>query len=205
MASTVTPEAERLAEELVKRLGERPLSPRKLAVELAGQNVPPALVAAFDAALSRTADAGETDNLDEDLGGQAPTDQELTRARQLAYPALQDALREALSDALTREQAAQRLGVTPQAVSKRINSGGLVALRRGRVNHLPAWQFHEDRELLGLKRLIAAYPGGALALTVWATSPSPDLDGATPAQTLARRGGLTRVLQAAEALTPSAW
>ncbi len=54
--------------------------------------------------------------------------------------------------------------------------GGRLAfsLRRGRVNHLPAWQFHEDRELPGLKQLIAAYPGGALSLTVWATSPSPD-------------------------------
>jgi Protein of unknown function (DUF2384) len=51
----------------------------------------------------------------------------------------------------------------------------------------------------------AAYPGGALSLTRWATSPSPDLDGATPAQVLARRGGIARVLEAAEALTPDAW
>lgn len=205
MASTVTPEAERLADELVKRLGKRPLSPRKLADELARQDAPPALIGAFDAALSRTAAADETDSLDEALWGQAPTDQELAQARHTTYPALQDAMREALSAVMTREQAAQRLGVTPQAVSKRIASGGLVALRRGRVNHLPAWQFHEDRELPGLKQLIAAYPSGALSLTVWATSPSPDLDGATPAQTLARRGGFTRVLEAAEALTPNAW
>ncbi len=49
------------------------------------------------------------------------------------------------------------------------------------------------------------YPGGALSLTIWATSPSPDLDGATPAQTLARRGGLARVLETARALTPATW
>ncbi len=205
MSSTVSPEAERLADELVKRLGERPLSPRKLAVELAGQDASPALIGAFDAALSRTAAAGETDSLDEALWGRAPTDEELAHARHVTYPALQDAMREALSAALTREQAAQRLGVTPQAVSKRITSGALVALRRGRVNRLPAWQFYEDRELPALKQLIAAYPGGALSLTVWATSPSPDLDGATPAQVLARRGSVARVLEAAEALTPVAW
>jgi hypothetical protein len=186
-------------------LGEHPLSPRKLAAELTEQDASPALIGAFDAALSRTAAAGETDSLDEALWEPAPTDQELAQARHVTYPALQDAMREALSDALTREQAAQRLGVTPQAVSKRIASGGLVALRRGRANRLPAWQFYEDRELPGLKQLIAAYPDGALSLTVWATSPSPDLDDAKPAQVLARRGGLARVLEAVEALTPEAW
>jgi len=53
--------------------------------------------------------------------------------------------------------------------------------------------------------VIAAYPGGALSLTSWATSPSPDLDGATPAQTLTHRGGPARVLDALQALTPAAW
>ena len=88
MSSTVTPEAERLADELVKRLGERPLSPRKLAVELAGQDASPALIGAFDAALSRTAATGETDSLDEALWGQAPTDEELAQARHVTYPTL---------------------------------------------------------------------------------------------------------------------
>ncbi len=100
---------------------------------------------------------------------------------------------------------AMALGITPQAVSKRVASGGLLALRRGRVNRLPAWQFYEDTVLPGLKQLISTYPGGALSLTIWATSPSPDLDGTTPAQVLARRGGPSRVLEAARALTPAAW
>jgi hypothetical protein len=114
-------------------------------------------------------------------------------------------MRDALTGALTREQAAQRLGISPQAVSKRVASGGLVALHRGRVSQLPAWQFYEGGVLPGLKQVIAAYPGGPLSLTSWATSPSPDLDGATPAQTLALRGGLLRVLDALQALTPAAW
>ncbi len=144
------------------------------------------------------------DQLDESLWGSAPTAQELARAQQISHAALQDELRATLADALTREQAATRLGVTPQAISKRVASGAMVALRRGRVSMLPAWQFHEDGTLPGLKQLIDAYPGGSLSLTAWATTPSPDLAGATPAHALTRRGGVSRVLEAASALDPAA-
>ncbi|HLM84790.1 MAG TPA: hypothetical protein VK272_01235 [Solirubrobacteraceae bacterium] len=205
MASTATPETERLTDELIKRLGEGPLTPRQLATELATQEAPATLIGAFDAALSRSAAANETDQLDETLWGSTPTDQELALARRTGYSTLASAMHDALSDALTRDQAAERLGITPQAVSKRVASGGLVALRRGRINRVPAWQFYEDTVLPGLKQVISTYPGGALSLTVWATSPSPDLDGATPAQALARRDGLARVIEAARALTPAAW
>jgi hypothetical protein len=155
--------------------------------------------------LRQEVDAGATDQLDETLWGRAPSDRELALARRASYAKLEDALRDALSDALTREQAATRLGITPQAVSKRVASGGLIALRRGRASRLPAWQFYEDGTLPGLKQLIAAYPGGALSLTIWATSPTPDLDGSTPARALAHRSGVSRVLEAARALTPAAW
>jgi Protein of unknown function (DUF2384) len=174
-------------------------------MELAAEEASAALIGALDAAMSRTAAAEETDQLDEALWGSAPTDRELAQARRASNVTLEGALRDALPGALTREQATQRLGIPPQAVSKRVASGGLVALRRGQVSRLPAWQFHEDNVLPGLKEVIAAYPGGALSLTSWATSPSPDLDGATPAQTLTRRGGVARVLDALQALTPAAW
>ncbi len=205
MTPTATPEAECLADELVKRLGEGPLTPRDLAAELAAIQAPTALIGAFEAALSRAAAADETDQLDEVLWGSSPTDDELADARGASYTTLESAMHDALSGALTREQAAQRLGITPQAVSKRVAAGGLVALRRGRISRLPAWQFYEESVLPGLKQVIAAYPGGALSLTSWATSPSPDLDGVTPTQTLTRRGGVARVLDAIQALTPAAW
>ena len=205
MASTATPETERLADELVKRLGAGPLTARELAVELATQEAPATLIGAFDAALSQSAAADETDQLDEALWGSTPTDRQLADARRASYATLTGAMHKALSDALTRDQAAGRLGITPQAVSKRVASGGLLALRRGRVNRLPAWQFYEDTVLPGLKQVISTYPGGALSLTIWATSPSPDLDAATPAQVLSRRGGLLRVLEVARGLTPAAW
>jgi hypothetical protein len=204
MASTATPETERLADELVKRLGEGPLTARELAAELTKREIPATLIGAFDAALSQSAAADEADQLDEALWGGTPTDRQLADASRASYTTLTGAMREALSDALTRDQAAERLGITPQAVSKRVASGGLVALRRGRVNRLPAWQFYEDTVLPGLKQVISAYPGGALSLTIWATSPSPDLDAATPAQVLSRRGGLLRVLEVARGLTSAA-
>lgn len=205
MASTVSQDAERLADELVKRLGEGPITARRLAVELAAEGVPATLIDAFDAVLSGSAAADETDQLDEGLWGSPPTEQGLALAKRSSYTTLAGAVHEALLDTLSREQAAAQLGITPQAVSKRVASGGLVTLRRGRVNRLPAWQFYEDTVLPGLKQVIAAYPGGALSLTVWATSPSSDLDGATPAQTLSRRGDLARVLELARALTSDAW
>lgn len=205
MASITTPEAERLADELVKQLGEGPLTARELAAELARQEASPTLIGAFDAALSRSVSADEGEQLDETLWGSRPSDDELVSARGAGYTVLVGAVRGVVSDALTREQAAERLGITPQAVSKRIASGGLVALRRGRINWLPAWQFYEDSVLPGLKQLISIYPGSALSLTTWATSPSPDLDGAVPAQVLARRDGISRVLEVTRALTPAAW
>jgi hypothetical protein len=106
--------------------------------------------AAFDDALSRTAEAGESDQFDERVWGPPPTAEQLAGARRVARGALGEALERALSGALTREEAARQLGVTPQAVSKRVASGGLIALRRGRVKRLPAWQFHEDGALPSL-------------------------------------------------------
>jgi hypothetical protein len=205
MSATATPEAERLAEELIKRLGDGPLTARELVAELVGGETPVALIGAIEDALARSAAADENDELEEALWGPRPTDEELFDAQQSAHTALEHALRDALAGALTREQAARRLGVTPQAVSKRLAAGALVALRRGRGWRFPDWQFGDDDTVAGLSEVIARYPGSALSLTVWATSPSADLEGATPAQALSRRGGLGRVLETVQALTPAAW
>jgi hypothetical protein len=140
------------------------------------------------------------DEVDPGLWGPRPSDEELAMARRRGDAAVASALKVALVDALTREHAAARLGISPQAVSKRVAAGALVALRRGRTRWLPAWQFHEDDALPGLAQVIAAYPGTSLALTVWATSPSADLGGLTPAEAMARRDGAARVVSAAQAL-----
>ena len=205
MAATRSPEATQLANELKKHLGAKPLTPQKLASELVALDAPTDLLAALEDALSRAAAAREDDELDDTLWGLPPTEPELAAARGRAQAAVNDALKTALSDALSREEVGRRLGISPQAVSKRLAAGGLVALSRGREKRFPAWQLHEDGVLPGLAEVIRAYPGTPLSLTAWATAPSADLDGRTPAETLTRRDGVQRVLDAARALTPAAW
>ena len=205
MATAISPQAERLAAALSKWLGDGPFTARELAAELLSTESAVELIGAFDDALSTAAAADETDELDDTLWGSPPTDEQLTEARRIASRARDDALRSVLADARTRQQAAELLGISAQAVSKRHAAGMLVALSRGRELRFPSWQFYEGSTLPGLADVIAAYPGGALALSMWATTANADLDRLAPAQALARRGGAERVLAALEALSPDAW
>ena len=205
MAVATSPEADRLATALAKRWGQGPFTARELAGEIVAADAPTDLIAAFDAALCRAAEAGETDELDDTLWGLPPTDEDLAQARRVARRAQLEALTAVLTDALTRGQAGELLGISPQAVSKRLASGALMALARGRELRFPAWQFHEGRALPGLTETIAAYPGTPLALSVWATSANPDLDGLTPARALLRRDGVQRVLNLIESISADAW
>jgi hypothetical protein len=200
-----SPEVDRLAAELEKQLGEGPFTPRELALKLVLAQCSVELIGAFDDALARAAAADEPDVLDDTLWGPPPTDEQLADARRVAQRAQQEALAAVLADALTRQQAADLLAISAQAVSKRRDAGTLVALARGRELHFPAWQFHDGAALPGLADVIAAYPGTALSLSTWATTPNADLDGLTPAQALTRRGGVERVLAAAEAISAAAW
>jgi hypothetical protein len=195
--------AARLADALIECFGEAPLTARDLAAAVTAVDRPHALIRALQEALGRAAD--ENEDLDCTLWGPTPTAEQLASARKESQAAVEEAMSAALSGALTRAQAGRRLGISPQAVSKRLLAGKLVALRHGREKRLPIWQFHEDGVLPGLPELIAAWPGTALALTMWATSPSADLRGQEPARALARRGGVKRVLAAVQALTASAW
>jgi hypothetical protein len=204
MAALRTPEADRLAVELAKRLGDRSFTARELAEELVAADSPAELIGAFDDALARAATA-EEQALDEKLWGPAPTADELARARRVAQRAQRDALAGVLEETLSRQEAAATLGISPQAVSKRHAAGSLVALSRGRELHFPGWQFSDGAAVPGLTDVITAYPGSPLALSTWANTPNPDLDRATPAQMLTRRGGVERVLEAIESISPTAW
>jgi hypothetical protein len=203
--ATKKPEIARLAGELRRQLGDDAITVEVLAEEIFNGDKGARVLAAIEDALGRATAAEEPDALDEMLRGPRPTDEEVIAARRAGQAAVNEALGVALADALSREEAAERLGISPQAVSKRLAAGALVALSRGRARWLPAWQFHDDGVLPGLSDLIAAYPGTALSLTSWATSPSADLGGATPAEAMARRGGPERVVAAAHALTADAW
>lgn len=204
MAAIRTPEADRLAAELAKRLGDKPLTARELAAQLVATDSPAELIDAFDDALARAA-AIDEQTLDETLWGAPPSASALAQARRVRQRAQDEALVGVLADAHSRAQAAALLGISPQAVSKRHAAGRLVALSRGRELYFPAWQFADGAALPGLAAVLAAYPGSPLALSTWAVASNPDLDRATPAQMLARRGGVERVLETLEALSAAAW
>ncbi len=204
-APTWSPEVARLAGELRRQFGSEPITVTALASELLDGDTAAVVLAAIEDALARSAAAGAPHELDESLWGAPPSDDEVVAARGAGQTAVNDALTVALDGALSREEAAHRLGISPQAVSKRLAARALVALSRGRTRWFPAWQFYEDGVRPGLGEVIDAYPGTPLALTIWATTPSADLDGASPADVLVRRGGVARVLAAAHALSAEAW
>jgi excisionase family DNA binding protein len=196
---------ERLVDELVKHFGKEPITARDIADRLLQPATAADLIETLQDALIRIAETAERDEFDQTLWGKPPTSEEMAAARRHGEEAVDTALRQALDDALTREQAAELLGVTPQTVSKRLAAGRLVSLQRGRTHRLPAWQFHEGQALPGLAELIEHYPGTPLSLTVWATSPNPDLGGITPAEALTRRNGVAEVITAARAVIAAAW
>jgi hypothetical protein len=205
MAAAPSPQARKLADELAKRLGKTSFTATELAAELVAADRPVELITAFEEALTSAAAVAEPDELDERLWGAAPTEEELTRARKVAQRAQREAVRTVLAGALTRQEAAELLGISPQAVSKRHAAGGLVAIARGREQFFPAWQFHEGAVLPGLAAVIRAYPGSALSLSSWAVTENADLDGLTPERTLTRRDGHERVLAAIDAISADAW
>ncbi len=156
---------------------------------------------AFTAAIAAPA----TDEPGAEGWGPAPTAAQLAAARELEEHARQHALARVLDGARTREQVASHLGVTPQAVSERLKAGRLVAVHRGREWRFPAWQLSDDDVLPGLSELVAAWPGTPVALSLWATTPTPDLDGRTPAEVLGRRDGPARVVELVAQISAAAW
>jgi len=210
--ATITPQRKsRAAEAVLDLVRRRPgITVREIADELGRiEDINVILHAMRDMELvvSRPAHDREPAAIDAlaDAWGPPPSEAELADAQRVGEVARESALAGALTGALTRDRAAARLGVTPQAVSERMKAAKLVGLRRGREWRFPAWQFGDDAILPGLDEVIDAWPGTPLALSVWAVTPSVDLDGRTPAQALVRRGGPERVLELARALGAAAW
>ncbi len=137
--------------------------------------------------------------------GPSPSAERVAGARDEGDRARRQALDVVLSTALTRDEVADRLGISPQAVSERLKARTLTAVRRGREWRFPSWQLGDDAALPGLRSLIAAWPGSALALSTWAVTPGPDLEGRTPAQELGRAEGTTAVLELVEAIRAAGW
>ncbi|MFT4286549.1 helix-turn-helix domain-containing protein [Nocardioides sp.] len=143
----------------------------------------------------------------DEFWGPAPTRTQSLLDRVGGLAATQRLRNEVLSVSLTRSEAAEALGISPQAVSERIESRSLLALKSGREWRMPAWQFDLDSPTGVIERLdelVDAFPAGVVSLSDWMTSPSQDLDGITPEQAM-KRGGSERVLAVVRSLTAAAW
>lgn len=109
----------------------------------------------------------------------AEFDAAATHRRQVA--AAVNATARLLRSLLTRETAAEQLGIDVTGVSRRIQDGRMWALpRRGR--RIPAWQIQNGQLLPGLTTVVTAIPTDAhpLAIEGLMTTPQDDLDGETP-------------------------
>jgi len=155
----------------------------------------------------RTVVGDPSDGLDTALWGRGPSPAERKEAA-LANLRLQyESRRQVVEASLTRTEAAELLDVSEQAVLDRLEAGDLIGLKKGREWRLPAWQFSPDAErgfVPGLARLREVFPGGAVSMTEWATSPNVELEGATPADELAA-GHVDVVVHAASTGTAAAW
>ena len=191
-----------MTEALQEIVGQRKLSAEGVAAALANGAAPP--LKTLRDLIDRALATDSATELDEHLWGRDPTEADLARAQANADRAREAALRRTLSDALTREEVAARLGISTQAVSKRTGSDQLVALRFGGRWWYPRWQFTDDDVVPDLHDLVERF-ASALALTTWVTTPFADLGGVTPAEMLQRRGGQQRVLRLAEATGAEAW
>jgi hypothetical protein len=118
------------------------------------------------------------------------------RARTLARGLLRR--RELLGQSLSTAQVAARLGISPQAVTKRRQKAGLVAFRDRGDWRYPEWQFAGGGLLPGVVETWQMLPhlGDDVGWTGWFTLPARHLDGETPLALL-QRGEAARVVDAA--------
>ena len=109
-------------------------------------------------------------------------------------------------DQLAVPEAAERLGIDASRVRRRIAAGSLAALRVGRANRLPAWQFIGGRALPHLRALLGVLPADLHPepTAAFVTSPQPELElsgrWVSPHEWLASGGEPRPVLELAHAL-----
>ncbi|MBP1054285.1 helix-turn-helix domain-containing protein (plasmid) [Rhodococcus pyridinivorans] len=138
------------------------------------------------AADSSPEDATEADA---DEWGPAIPDEKVATLEQANLKLQVEHRRQELSASMSRTQAADLLGVSPQTVSEWVAQHKLVGLKDGREWRFPAWQFTPDNAepvLPDLDRLVATFPGGEVSLSRWMNRANDNFAGRTPAQEMAR-------------------
>jgi signal recognition particle subunit SEC65 len=157
--------------------------------------------------LEAAATAEQADALDERFWGPSPDSVTAVRA---VFADLRDqfAHRQKLAaNSITRDDAAELLGISAQSVTDKLVARKLVGIKVGREWRLPAWQFEPDMPesvLPDLNTLQAVFPGGPVSLSQWMLRPQPEFDGRNPREELILHGSAA-VIELAGVLTATAW
>jgi hypothetical protein len=189
---------------------ETPLSPDLVDDEERLRAQVAALVNQADASeiarLEAAATAEPSDDIEERFWGPAPDSESAVKA---VVDDLSDQFaqrRRLAEDSISRDDAAELLGIAAQSVTAKLLAGKLIGLKVGREWRLPRWQFDPDNAsgvLPDLDALQAAFPGGPVSLSKWVDRAHPDFDGRTPREEMVVHGSAP-VLKVARALTAAA-
>lgn len=161
---------------------------------------------ANDAEIARLTEAvaGEDrDDLDARFWGPSPDSTTVTRAVFEDLSGQFAQRRQVAANAISRDEAAELLGVSSQSVTSRLTSGKLIGIKVGREWRLPTWQFDPDdptRVLPDLHTLQDVFPGGPVSLSRWMLLGQKEFDGRSPREEMARHGSAA-VLEFAKVLT----
>lgn len=147
------------------------------------------------------------DDLDEKFWGRAP---ESITASKAVFADLKDqfAQRHQLAaESISRDEAAELLGIAAQSITAKLASGKLVGIKVGREWRLPVWQFDPDDPsgvLPDLDNLQAVFPGGLVSLSRWMHRKQPEFDGRSPRAEMLLHGSAP-VIALAQVLTAAGW
>lgn len=157
--------------------------------------------------LEAAATAEPTDDLDERFWGPAPDSVTAVKAVVADLGEQFSQRRRLAAESISRDDAAELLGIAAQSVTSKLASGKLIGIKVGREWRLPRWQFDPDNTsgvLPDLDVLQAAFPGGPVSLSKWIARAQPDFDGRTPREELIIHGSAP-VIKVARALTAAGW
>ncbi len=129
-------------------------------------------------------DLGLLGEIESRLAGQAASESAMGRALLRGHKVRSRLMR--TTEMLPIERVASLLDIQPDSVRKRIQRGGLLAVRQGQSILLPAFQFRDNRVIDGISECLAALANvGEWTRLDWFMMPHPDLAERTPAECLA--------------------
>jgi hypothetical protein len=111
------------------------------------------------------------------------------------------------ANGMSRDDAAELLGIAAQSVTAKLASRKLVGIKVGREWRLPTWQFAPDAAagvLPDLDTLQAVFPGGPVSLSRWMLRAQPEFDGRNAREEMILHGSAP-VIGLAQVLTATGW